>query len=528
MTTSTRAARVEGAATPPLLELTIGDQLRQQAQRFPDRPALVWARAGDPEALEELTYRELLHAAEAVAATLEVVAAPGDRIAVWAANSPEWVLLEHGSAIAGAVLVPCNTAWSDREVEHALQLTRPRVVFVGSDNRGVDLRPRADALADLVGGCTVIDLASLEARPSTTATSSLRRPALDDAFLVQFTSGTTGLAKGAVLSHRAALNAGYVRALTFDADEHDVWLNPAPLHHVGGSVVIVLAALSTGGAYVVMSRFDPVVQVALMRTTGATRTGGVPTMFHGLLTTPGIDEVLAQVASVGLGGASVPPSLIEELQGRGATVSVAYAQSECPMVTQSDHDGDAHHVATTVGLAVPHTELRIVDATGTTVARGEVGEVCVRSPLAMSGYWNMPEATAAAFDADGFLHTGDLGSIDDHDVVRIHGRSRELIIRGGENIYPIEVEDVLLRHPAVDAVAVLGRPSERWGEEVAAVVKLVEGGAATGDELAAHAAASIAHFKVPQLWCFVDEMPMTASGKIRKVELLKLVTKAES
>jgi fatty-acyl-CoA synthase len=189
------------------------------------------------------------------------------------------------------------------------------------------------------------------------------------------------------------------------------------------------------------------------------------------------------------------------------------------MVTQSDPAGDATHVTSTVGVPVPHTELRIVGTDGRIASCGEVGEVCVRSPLTMLGYWDMPGATSDVFDADGFLHTGDLGSIDDDGVVRIHGRAREVIIRGGENVYPIEVEDVLLRHLAVAAVAVVAAPSERWGEEVAAVVKLVAPGAATADELMHHTAKALAHFKVPRHWRFIDAFPMTASGKIRKVEL---------
>jgi fatty-acyl-CoA synthase len=510
----------------PLLERSIGEQLRVQAAHSPDRPALIWALEGDPSKVDVLTYVELLHAAETTAATIAEHAAPGDRVAIWATNSPEWVIAEYASALAGTVLTPFNTAWTDPEVEHALSLTRPVLLFTGPDNRGIELNDRAITLTSPTGTCHVVGLASVELRPA--FASGFDGPTVDPTapFLIQFTSGTTGRAKGATLSHRSALNAGHIRALTINADENDVWLNPVPLHHVGGSVIIVLAPLTNGGSFVVMPRFDPTMQVALMRTVGATRTGGVPTMFYALLDVPGSEAVMAEVRSIGLGGTNVPPSLVERLQALGATVSVAFAQSECPMITNSDPAGDATHIATTVGVTAPNTELRIVDAANQVVGRGEVGEVCVRSPITMLGYWGMPEATAEVFGTDGFLHTGDLGSIDGKGVLRIHGRARELIIRGGENIYPSEIEDVLLRHPTVSAVAVMATPSERWGEEVGAVVHLAAGTSATPDELAQHAALFLAHFKVPRHWRFVDAFPLTASGKIRKVELAGLFDEA--
>jgi acyl-CoA synthetase (AMP-forming)/AMP-acid ligase II len=515
-----RRARLEAPPGPPLADTDIGSHLRSEQARFPDRPALIWSTDDSAGNLEVLTHAELGRAVDAAARDLARLAGPGDRVAIWARNSPEWVILECASALAGTVLAPFNTAWTDDEVSHAIALTSPRVLYAGADNRGTDLRERARTHAARAADLTMVDIAEVSTHPPAD-TPSFDAPdvAADAPFLIQFTSGTTGRAKGATLSHHAALNSAFVRVNTVDADEHDVWLNPIPLHHVGGSVIIVLAALATGACYVVMSRFDPAVQVPLMRETGASRTGGVPTMFYALLDQPGGREVLAQVRSLGLGGASVPPSLVEELQRGGSKVSVAYAQSECPMITQSDPDGDADHIATTVGVAVPHTEIRIVDGSGDVVGRNEIGEIVVRSPLTMTGYWNSPEATADAFDAEGFLRTGDLASIDDEGVVRIHGRARELIIRGGENIYPAEVEDALLRDPAVAAAAVISLPSERWGEEVAAVVSLQPDHDATPDDLMAHASRLVAHFKVPRHWRIVWEFPMTASGKIRKVEL---------
>lgn len=487
----------------------------------------MWPSPSEDSAVESLSYRELLTAAEAVAAQIVGHAGPRDRIAVWAANSPEWVVVEYACALAGTVLSSLNPAWTDAEVIQALTLTTPRILFAGIDTRGTDLTERAREIAGDVHDCSPVDLATISLR---TEPVTFQRPAVrpGDPFIIQFTSGTTGRPKGAVLSHRSVLNAGNIRARSVHADETDVWLNPVPLHHMSGAVVIVTSALSTGGCYVVMSRFDPARQVALMRATGATRMGGVPTMFYALLETPGGRAAMAAVKSVGLGGAMVPPSLVEQLQDHGATVSLAYAQSECPMVTQSAPAADALHVATTVGVPVPHTELRIRAADGSVLGRDQVGEVCVRSPLTMLGYWNMPEATAEALDAGGFLHTGDLGSIDEDGVLRIKGRAREVIIRGGENIYPTEIENVLQRHPAVEAVAVVGVPSRRWGQEVGAVVQLKDAGHATDEDLTRHAAESLAHFKIPRHWRFTDTMPETASGKIRKTELSSLFHDSES
>lgn len=514
-----------GPGTPPgddlpLLDVSIAGLLRLQAETFGDRPAMVW----DDGDLVTLTYRDLLAATERLAVELAGSTQPGDRVAVWSANSPQWVILECACALSGTVITGFNTSWSDEEVDHALRLTSPRAWFVADDNRGVDLRPRAARLAAGLDACRVVDLAEVATDGSSVAVGSaaLPEPGPQDPFLIQFTSGTTGRAKGAVLSHRTVLNAGYFRAVAVGADQSDVWVNPSPLHHMGGSVSMVFAAFSTGGCYVVVPRFSPAWQVDLMRRVGATRTGGVPTMLYALLDVPGFDEVLRSIRSVGLGGTSVAPSLVERLQSYGANVSISYGQSECPAVSNTPDWADAETAATTVGTPTAHTELRLLGTDGMPVGMGEIGEVCVRSPFTMLGYHDMPEATADTIDADGFLHTGDLGSLDDRGLLRIQGRVREMIIRGGENIYPIEVEDVLLRHPAVEAVAVVGTPSERWGEEVAAVVRLAPGAVATPEELEAHAAGSLAHFKVPRQWRFVESFPLTASGKIKKVELADL------
>jgi fatty-acyl-CoA synthase len=502
--------------TISLLTESIGEVLRRHARERGGRPALYWPEG---DRLVHMTYAELLDRAERLGAWLMEHAEPGDRIAVWARNSLPYVFVEYASALAGCILAPFNPAWTDFEVEHAIKLTEPAVIFVGPDVRGMPLSERAHALA---GGRLVLDIEEareLEAK----APKPLPPVPASAPFLIQFTSGTTGRAKGAVLSHRAALNGAWIRPCIDGATEDDVWLNPVPYHHIGGTCVVILGALSVGGRCAVLDRFDVAQLVSLMGPSGATRMGGVPTMWHTMLESPDLASV-STLRIVTLGGAYVPASLVRRVQEKtGADVVVNFGQSESAMITGTGLDDSPEIIATTVGRPLPHIEVKIVDPkTRETLGLDEVGEVAVRSPLVMDGYFNQPEATAQAIDAEGFLYTGDLGRMDGEGILRLHGRARELIIRGGENVYPTEVEDALLEHPAVDAVAVVGVDDEKWGQQVAGVVKLRSGYDAAAADLEAFAARRISHFKVPRLWTFVDAFPMTASGKIKKTDLPKL------
>lgn len=507
----------------PLLDESIGDVLRRHTAARGAHTAIMWETA---EGLQRMSYAQLLDRVENVARWLLESAAPGDRIALWSKNNLESVVLQHASAMAGTILTPFNTSWTDFEVQHALDLVHPKVWFVGQDTRGISLLERAAALAGDRRLVKIGDLLTLQGR----ATTPLPEVTADAPFLIQFTSGTTGRAKGAVLSHRAALNGGYLRPATDGANESDVWLNPVPLHHVGGSCSIVLGALSVGGAYTVMDRHDTEITVRLLQPTRATRIGGVPTMLMDLLNHPRIagGGYSHSIRVISVGGASVPPSLIQRLTRElGATPAIGYGQSECPIITSTSMHDDAETIATTVGRPVYQAEVKIVDPDSReTLKIGEIGEVCVRSKLIMSEYYGMPEATAETIDAEGFLHTGDLGSMDGTGIIRIHGRAREVIIRGGENIYPAEVEDALLRHPAVQLAAVIGVDDPKWGQQVAAVIQFRPDQSATQDELREFAAQRVAHFKLPRHWHFVTGMPMTASGKIRKVELESRYNKA--
>lgn len=519
----TLIAHYAGDMSLPLLEGSVGDNLRRAAARYGDRDALAW---GEGDGIARMTYATLLAEAERIAAWLLTHGAHGDRVAIWSRNSVEWALAEYGCALAGMVIASWNPGWSDHECGHALALTQPALVLAGHDTRGVSLLDRARSLAV---DTPVAPLDQLRALTATVAPHDLPQVLPDDIFLIQFTSGTTGRAKGAAISHRAAVNAAWLRFVAIGADEEDIWLNPAPFSHVGGAITILLGAMTTGACYVVLSRFEPGAMLRLMRQVGATRIGGVPTMLFALLDHPDWTPGAFTLRGVGVGGAAVPQPLIERLtQGFGAPVLSAFGQSESPLITSSLPDDDTRLLAETAGRVAAHVELKIVDrVTGRPLLLGETGEVCVRGPCVMQGYHGMPEATAAAFDAEGYLRTGDLGSLDAQGYVRIHGRTREVIIRGGENIYPAEVEEALLGHPGVAAAAVIGVADERWGQQVGAAVVPRDGAQLTPEALEAHAATRLAHFKVPRRWRFVDSLPMTPSGKVRKMEVTGWFTPPE-
>jgi len=501
-----------------LLDTTLGDALRHSCTRFPERRALAWV-SGDTT--EFLDYRQTLREAEQIAYWLLEYTRPGDRVCVWSCNTVEWALLELGCALSGTVIAAWNPGWTDPECEHARDLSTPAVILAGQETRGDDLLPRARQLA---GDIPVFALDALRTLAAPAPFRELPRLQPSDLLLIQFTSGTTGRAKGAMLSHGAVVNSAWLRTNSGGADESDVWVNPSPLNHVGGAVSMLPGAIITGSCYVVMRRFDAGEYLRLIKRFGATRIGGVPTMLLGMLEHPHWVPGETGIRSIGAGGSQVPQSLVERLMREfQAPVLVTFGQSEYPVITLSAPGSDPRLLAETVGRVAPHAEVKIVDLESrVSVPCGETGEICVRGPLMMQGYYRAPEATAKTIDADGFLRTGDLGTLDADGYIRILGRARDVIIRGGENIYPAEVEDALLLHPAVAAVAVVGVSDAKWGQQVGAAVRL-KAGCTTGPEsLAQHLATRLAHFKRPSNWLFVDAFPMTPNGKISKVEVEKL------
>jgi len=508
----------------PVLERSVGDALRDAAARWGDRAALV---EGTPTSASRRrwTYAALLHDAEAVARALLGRFRPGDHVAVWAANSPEWVLLEFGAALAGLTLVTVNPAYLAKELSYVLRQSRAVGIFVMPVYRERSLhevvtqvRPELPLLRDVIG----LD----EWEPFVASGSSaqeLPSVAPEQTAQIQYTSGTTGFPKGAQLLHRGLANNARFFGRRIGAVVGDVWVNPMPMFHTAGCGLMTLGALQTGGTHVLLPAFDPELMLELIDTERGTMTGSVPTMLIAMLErarTAGRDLSSWRLAV--LGGAPVPLELVRRAERTlGVKVGIGFGQTEAsPYVTHTYPDDPHPEWASTVGPPLPHTEVKIVGpANGDPLPIGTVGELCVRGYLLMKGYFDNAEATASALDADGWLHTGDLATMDARGYCRIEGRLKDMIIRGGENIYPREIEELLFAHPAVADVAVVGIPDETWGELVAAFIRPKRGTEPTEDELFAYCRMHLAPYKTPRHWRFLDAFPQTPSGKVQKFAL---------
>ena len=509
MGVSSTVAHWTAETAVPLDLRSVGQVVRDNAATAPDRPALVW---GTDEGLRRWTWSELLAEAESFAQRVLTVAEPGEVVAIFASNSPDWVFFEYGAALAGITFTAINTALADAEVVHVLDTSRARAVFADADHRG---SPLFDRTCRLAPDRAVYDLARWrELEPAGTALPNVDAAS---ALLIQFTSGTTGRPKGAVLSHRAAYNCGRYQNERMGITGTDNWLNALPLHHVGGSICVLLSMLSVGGTTTLAPGFDAGAILSLAATSRATVIGLVPTMQLALLEHPDFYRTdLSSLRLVSSGGSVVPTSLIVRVEAAlDAVVVNAYGQSESPsaiMTSPADTDEVKAH---TIGRPLPHREVTIALADGTTATFGEIGELLMRSPLTMDAYIDRADEGRTLSD-DGWLHTGDLCSMDEAGVISIHGRVRDVIIRGGENIYPAEVEDVMLRHPNVADVAVLGLPDHRWGEVPVACYRPSVLGPAPDAALIEFARESLAGFKVPRRWVAMDSFPLTPAGKVKK------------
>jgi fatty-acyl-CoA synthase len=504
----------------PVMETTVGGVLQAAAEAVPGRTGLVFAQPGDP-VRRRWTFAELLTESERAACALLARFDPGERIAVWAPNCPEWLLLEFGAALAGLTLVTVNPALRPRELLHVLGNSKAAGVFLAPEYRGASLeasleeiRPELPALRHLV-------LLPFWQQFASSAGADVRLPAVspDATAQIQYTSGTTGLPKGVLIHHRGLTNAARLWACALGARPGECWLNPNPLFHVSGSGFMTLGPLQLLGTQV-LCPFDPGLMLDLIETERPAIAGGAATMVEMLARHPDFGRRdTSSVRVLPAGGMPVPAGLVRRAEsGLGARFHVSYGQTEASGLTHAVRSSDPPEVRTgTVGRPLPQVEVRVADpGSGRTQALGAVGEVLVRGYQVMAGYFELPQATAAAIDADGWLHTGDLGSMDAHGNLRIQGRLKEMIIRGGENIFPREIEDVIAAHPAVAAVAVVGLPDPVFGEQVAACVELAPGTSAEAAELRALCEQNLARFKVPARWDFVAAMPRTPLGKIQK------------
>lgn len=526
MGTATAASYRPAEAGPPLDRVALGDLLRRVAAAVPQRTALVDGQP-DPAARRRWTYAEMLEQAEAVGRYLAARFEPGERVALWASNQPEWVLFQYGAAMAGLVLVTVNPAYRAGELAYVLAQSRSVGVFHERTYRGVRLGSVVEeVLAGLPDVRVVVDLADWDEVLAEGRSSSGALPEVDPASpcQIQYTSGTTGFAKGALLHHLGAVNAARYSAERANFAEGEAWVNPIPLFHVGGGVLTGVGALYRHGVHVVVPAFDPGLVLELVEAERGSLLLAVPTMLVGLLDHPDLaTRDLSSVRTVMSGSTVVPAELVRRTKAAfDCDFSILFGQTELHgVLTQTlptDTDDDQ---ATTIGVALPHVELAVCDPdSGEPVPIGESGEIRARGYQSMLGYFEMPDATAATLDDEGWLRTGDLGSMDERGYLRITGRLKDLIIRGGENIHPREIEELLRAHPAVAEVAVIGVADPTWGEQVGAVVQPADPAAPPSvTELFAHCRASLAPFKTPKAWFRVAEFPLTPSGKIQKFVL---------
>ncbi len=502
---------------------TVGGALRAAATRTPDAPALHEVN-GDGVIARKWTYAELLADSERLAGALLTRYQPGERIAVWAPNIPEWVIAEFALAMAGLVLVTVNPGYQPRELKYVLEQSRAVGLFLIAEHRGNPLAKIAEGVvAEIAAIREVIDMedhAALYRQAGPLGTLPPVDP-LDPA-QIQYTSGTTGFPKGVVLHHHGIVNNPMQTLSRLGAPGGIPMLQMTPLFHTSGCVSVI-GAVHRGNCIVLVRVFDPAKVNALIESERIVLFIAVPTMLVAMLESDAAaPRNYASVSHVFSGGAMVPPELVRQTRDRyGCAFQIVYGQTETsPVLTMTWSDDREEDICETVGQAMPQTELSIRDPkTNAVVPVGAVGEICARAYSLMLGYNDDPEATGKTIDAAGWLHTGDLGTLDSRGFVRITGRVKEMIIRGGENLFPAEIENILLEHADVAEVAVVGVPDARLGEAAAAFVRVAAGADFNPAELIAHCRANIAAQKTPSHWIEVSEWPLTGSGKIQKFAL---------
>jgi fatty-acyl-CoA synthase len=518
----------------PVVDMTVGELLRAAAADAPDRTALV-AGVPDPAERRRWTYTELLDESERAARALLARFEPGERLAVWAPNLPQWVVLEMAAGLAGVVLVTVNPAYRPAELQYVLRQSRAAGIFSVPEFRGnpmaatlEQVRPELDELRE------TLSFSDWDAFLGSGASFAGPLPTVrpEDPAQIQYTSGTTGFPKGAFLHHRGIVNNARFTRDRLEVRDGDVWLNPMPLFHTGGCVLGALGSLWARATHIPLLAFDPALVLELIETERVDVMGGVPTMLLAMMEHPDFSaRDLSSLRSVLSGGSTVPADLVRRIEGGlGITFGIVFGQTEAsPVITQTRLSDTPEDKAETIGQPQPQQEVKVVSTeTGEVVPCGEIGEICSRGYNVMLGYFEMPEATAETIDSQGWLHTGDLGTMDARGYLRVEGRLKDMVIRGGENLYPREIEEVLFTHPAVADVSVLGVPDERWGEELAAVVRLAPGHESVGEaELRAFVRERLAPQKAPRQWAFVDEFPLTASGKVQKFVLRERLVKGE-
>jgi fatty-acyl-CoA synthase len=526
---------VNGPSPLPLLGETIGENLARSVARFGDRDALVDVPSG-----ARWTYDRLAADVSTLAkGLLAMGVARGDRVGIWAPNVPEWVLVQFATARIGAILVNINPAYRSHELAYVLRQASIRTLisaeaFKTSDYRAMvdEVRAECPDLVDLVFIGTPSWDALVAAGAGITDESLATREdelSFDDPINIQYTSGTTGFPKGATLSHHNILNNGYFVARTQQWTEQDRVCVPVPFYHCFGMVMGNLGAVSHGACIVIPGPgFEPAATLGAVAAERCTVLYGVPTMFIAELADPSFtDNDLSTLRTGVMAGSPCPVEVMKKvITEMGMTeVTICYGMTETsPVSTQTRPDDDLERRVSTVGTVHPHVEVKVVDpATGLVVPRGTPGELCTRGYSVMLGYWNMPDRTAEAIDAARWMHTGDLAVMDDDGYLSIVGRIKDMVIRGGENVYPREIEEFLYSHPDIVDAQVIGVPDAKYGEELMVWARLRDGAPPlTPEALREFCAGRLAHYKIPKYVKIVDAFPMTVTGKVRKVEMREI------
>ncbi|MBS1599478.1 MAG: AMP-binding protein [Bacteroidetes bacterium] len=520
----------QGDSSHPLLTETIGENLRNTAFKFPDHEALISVQQS-----YRATYSQLSEQVDAVAKSfLAIDVKKGDRIGIWSPNRFEWVLVQYAAARIGAILVNINPAYQSHELTYVLCQSEASIIVAALSFKGTNYKA---IIEEVSPSCAALrasiyfeqDWNSFLSKGKSISDEVLakaeKKLQFDDAVNIQYTSGTTGFPKGVTLSHYNLLNNGYFIGRRLNYKAGDKVCIPVPFYHCFGMVIGNLCCTSHGACMVIPSEgFDPIKVLEAVQKERCTSLYGVPTMFIGELQSPGFDQYdLSSLRTGVMAGSPCPVEIMKQVQSKMfmRDVEICYGMTETsPVSTQTTIGTPLEKQVSTVGTVQDHLEIKIIDPeTGEMVDRNQPGEFCTRGYSVMIGYWNNEKATSDVLDKNRWMHTGDLATMDDEGYINIVGRIKDMIIRGGENVYPREIEEFLYTHPAIADIQVIGVPSEKYGEEIMAWVKLKSGGYVTEEELHEFCKKQIAHFKIPRYWKFVDSFPMTVTGKVRKVEM---------